>query len=473
MIEITPYIDESRAEPKYIQIYQHIKQEILNGAIPPGSHLPSIRKLASYLHISRNTVELSYQQLIAEGYVENRPRVGLFAADLKKDSLALESFPQQSTLEEREPVNHSKEEEEYIYDFRHGNIDRTSFPLQLWRKLSNKIFREKSTAVFQYGDMQGELGLREEISRYLYRSRGVLCSPDQIIIGAGIQQLTCLLCQLIGPGQKKMAMENPGYYAARKIFENHTFEVDPIPLEHDGIDLKQLKQSRAKVVYVTPSHQFPYGMVMSISKRMKLLQWAEEQNGLIIEDDYDGEFRYHTLPIPALQGLDAQGSVVYLGTFSKALLPSIRVSYMVLPPSLHKTYKKDFTTYEQTASKLHQMTLELFMREGHWEKHLRKVRKVYQRKHAALLAAIRTCLGNRVNIIGDTSGLHLLVEVNRHATDHQLVEEAKKLRVKVYPTSIYWTNKNENRKPVILLGFGGLEEDQIEEAVGLLKEAWF
>ncbi|WP_326942964.1 PLP-dependent aminotransferase family protein, partial [Aneurinibacillus migulanus] len=470
MFEITPYIDEKVNEAKYVQIYRYIKTEIMKGNIPSGTRLPSIRKLAAYLHVGRNTIELAYQQLLAEGYVENRSRVGVFVTEFEKD-VSMSGSPLFSIRQES--INVTQRHTEYLYDFRHGNIDQKSFPLSLWRTLSNEIFRTKQTEVLQYGEQQGELELRREIAHYLYQSRGVSCSAEQIIIGAGIQQLLILLSQLIGIDGQAIAMENPGYDGARAIFNNHRFQVQPIPLEQDGIHLQKLKQSKARIVYVTPSHQFPCGMVMSISKRMQILQWAEEHDGMIIEDDYDGEFKYYTKPIPALQGLDSNGRVVYLGTFSKSLLPSIRLSYMVLPPRLLERYQSDFAIYEQPVSKIHQMTLELFMRNGYWERHLRKVRKIYQKKHAILLSTIENIMGDRVRIIGKNSGLHILVEIQRSITEEQLIEAAKHIGVKVYPTSKYWIHPDKSRKSIILLGFGGLTEEEIVKGITLLNQAWF
>ncbi|WP_326847619.1 PLP-dependent aminotransferase family protein [Paenibacillus alvei] len=212
---------------------------------------------------------------------------------------------------------------------------------------------------------------------------------------------------------------------------------------------------------------------MSIAKRMQLLQWANDRESIIIEDDYDGEFKYGAKPVPSLQGLDGHGRVVYVGTFSKSLLPSIRLSYMVLPPWLLARYRLEFAAYEQTASKLHQMTMERFMTEGHWDKHLRKMRKLYQEKHSALLTALSEEMGDRVRVIGQHSGLHIKLQVKHEYSEQQLIDAARTVGVKVYPTSIYRIKQEEDEQPSLLIGFGGLSLIQIREGVERLRQAWF
>lgn len=473
MLEITPYIDEQADESKYMQIYHYIKRQIMSGGISAGTRLPSIRQLADSLHLSRNTVEAAYQQLHAEGYVDSRSRIGLFVCEIESDMGETAEVNNRPVYSGRDRVAEAVAEPGVDIDFRHGNIDFDGFPLSLWRKLSNDVFRLTPVEALQYGERQGEMGLRRQIAQYLRHSRGVSCQADQIVIGAGIQQLLMLLSQMIGGDRRTIAVEDPGYDGARTIFRNHRLSIVSVPLEQDGMNVRRLKESGAKAVYITPSHQFPSGMVMPVAKRMQLLQWAEERDGLIIEDDYDGEFRYHTKPIPALQGLDSTGRVVYMGTFSKSLLPSIRLSYMVLPPALLERYKVEFAVYEQTASKLHQLTMERFMQEGHWEKHLRKIRKVYQKKHAVLLLALKRTMGDRVRIIGHDSGLHLLIQIQNGMTEAGLLEAAARAGVKVYPTSNYWGEPADVQAAALLLGFGGLSNQQIEDGITRLHGAWF
>ncbi|WP_165979996.1 MocR-like pyridoxine biosynthesis transcription factor PdxR [Paenibacillus dendritiformis] len=469
-VDLIPYIDDQAREPKYEQIYRYMKRQILGGAIPAGTRLPSIRQLADSLHLSRNTVEAAYQQLQAEGYADSRPRAGLFVCELESDA---ELPPPPGRHRDAPPPADPAAAVEYDIDFRHGNIDVGGFPLPLWRKLSNDVWRLMPVEALQYGDRQGEPGLRKQIAAYVRRSRGVDCEPEQIVIGAGIQQLLMLISQMIASERRTVALENPGYDGAWAIFRNHGLRLVSVPMERDGLNVGLLKASGAEAVYITPSHQFPCGMVMPVAKRLRLLQWAEERDGLIIEDDYDGEFRYHAKPIPALQGLDSGGRVVYMGTFSKSLLPSIRISYMVLPQTLLERYRTDFAVYEQTASKLHQLTLERFMKEGHWDRHVRKIRKIYRKKHAALLAAVKGTMGGQVRVIGQDSGLHVLLRIDNGMTEAALLQAAARAGVKVYPTSNYWGEAADAGDATLLLGFGGVSEQEIEDGIGRLYEAWF
>jgi GntR family transcriptional regulator / MocR family aminotransferase len=468
MFEITPKFDHSVKEPIYLQLYRYFTTEIQAGRIPAGSQLPSIRRCAEHLKIARNTVETAYQQLLAEGYVESKPRKGLFVTEIEKD---LNKPMDVSTYSNSQQISQSTKT--IRYDFRHGNVDLSGFPFSVWRKLTNDCFQPDKMDLFLYGDPQGDPGLRNEIARYLHQSRGVICSPDQIVVGAGIQQLLALLCLLLGLKNQTVAVEDPGYNGAKAIFRRYGFNIQPIPLEEDGISIENLRESNADLVYVTPSHQFPCGMVMPISKRMKLLRWAEETDGLIIEDDYDGEFRYHGKPIPALQGLDSKGRVAYMGTFSKSLLPSLRLGYMVLPMTLLNEFRQNFRVFEHTVSRIHQYTLQLFMEKGFWERHIRKMRHMYQRKHTALLTAISEFMGNDVRVIGKDSGLHVLLEINNEMTEKELIAAAERVGVKVYPTSHNWLKPLQKQRPMILLGFGGLKEQEIVDGIQLLSCAWF
>ena len=466
MIEITVVLENKSEEPLYLQLYNYFKQEIQNGTITPGEMLPSKRKLSLHLGISQNTVETAYQQLQAEGYVEGVPRKGIFVKEIHRDlipaPLRLLISNQKACKEESEP---------YSVDFSHGRIALEHFPYTIWRKLTIQSLYEDQSTFFLNGDIQGELPLREEIAKYLYHSRGVKCSPEQIILGAGTQYLMGLLTIIIGR-DAIFSMEDPGYHRTREAFKDQGVNLIPIPLDDDGISMKHLYDSQAQITYVTPSHQFPIGMVMPITRRMELLKWAEGEGRYIIEDDYDGEFRYRGKPIPSLQGLDPNEKVIYLGTFSKSLMPSIRINYMVLPVTLLKRFNDHFFLYKQTVSRLHQHTLWLFMKEGHWERHLNKMRTVYRKRKHTLISSIKKNLGDHVRIIGDDSGLHILLGVHITMSEKELIEKAKAEKVKVYPTSVYFEDSNLNKGPMILLGFGGLSEPEIEKGILILKRAW-
>lgn len=463
MIELTPFLNRKDNTPLYIQLANYIKQEIVCGRIKPGERLPSKRKLSAYLGLSLNTIQTAYEQLNAEGYIESKPRKGLFVTAFENELSTGEIAPKQW-----EQVDTRKET--INFDFNSGNVDIDYFPYSLWRKITVQSLYEDQGELFQLGNPQGELPLREEIAKHLYASRGVRCQADQIIVGAGTQMLIALLVMLIGK-DNLYGIENPGFHRIKAVIHNLGAKTVPIPLDRDGIEIKKLMDSEAKVVYVTPSHQFPNGMIMPISRRLELLKWAEMNNGFIIEDDYDGEYRYKGQPIPSLQGLDTKGRVIYLGTFSKSLIPSIRISYIVLPPSFIHPYQENFTIYKQTASRLHQETLYRFMKEGHFQSHLNKMRTLYRKKHGVFMLSVKRYFGNKVKVIGENSGLHIVLEVKNRMNEEELIKKALKAGVKVYPLSIYYDGVIDN-SPQVLLGFGGLREAEIDTGIRLLKDAW-
>ncbi|MFF2448251.1 PLP-dependent aminotransferase family protein [Neobacillus sp. NPDC058068] len=464
MLEITPVFDNKSKDPLYIQLSNYIKQEILTGRIKPKEKLPSKRHLSTYLGLSLNTIQAAYDQLGAEGYLESKPRQGLFVTMLEDDIFPNQEYPQFEPKSEQVQAN-------VKIDFNSGNVDLEHFPFAVWRKLTIQYLYDDQCEFFNTGNPQGEQQLREEIAKYLFASRGVKCSSNQIVIGAGTQVLMGLLCLLIGKDHT-YALENPGFHRTRTVLEDLGAHTISIPLDEDGMDVKKLKDSTTNAAYVTPSHQFPYGMVMPIQRRMELLRWAEEKGSYIIEDDYDGEFRYKGKPIASLQGLDTNGNVVYLGTFSKSLIPSIRISYLVLPQTLLQKYQEHFTIYKQTASRLHQITLYRFMNEGYWQTHLNKMRTLYRKKQNTLIHSINKYMGDNVNIIGEKSGLHIVLEVKNGISEKELIDRAMKVGVKVYPLSIYYAGSNESQESKVLLGFGGLTIEEIEKGIRLLTTAW-
>jgi GntR family transcriptional regulator / MocR family aminotransferase len=472
MLEITPALDSSKEKPLYIQLYDYIRNEIQCGKISPLSKLPSQRKLAEYLKVSRNTVDAAYQQLLAEGYIQTEARKGLFVVELKNDLFLTSYKENKNTLQNDSHSTNDNQLKATRYDFKHGDIDLIHFPYEVWRKLTMQIFQKDHSHLLLNGDPQGEISLRRLIAEYLYQSRGVRCSAEQIVIGAGTQYIISLLCCMIGR-QISYGLEEPSFHRIRFVLKDYGVEIKPIHLDEKGMSITELRKSGAKVAYVTPSHQFPVGTVMPISRRMELIEWARQENGFIIEDDYDGEFRYQGKPIPSLQGLDNHGNVIYVGTFSKSLIPSIRLSYMVLPPSLLARYKDHFTVYKQTVSRLHQHSLELFMEKGHWERHINRVRNIYKKRRAVLLTAIKNTMAEQVNVIGAETGLHVLLEPNNNMSEYELIETAEKEGVKVYPVSIYYENPPANPKSMVLLGFAGLDENEIYEGITLLNRAWF
>lgn len=473
MIALTPWLDKTSKIPIYIQLYSFIKQEIEAGAIAEGSRLPSIRQLSAHLKLSKNTIETAYQQLVAEGYAESRLRSGLRVLPLEQPLSAAAEPPSsndrlQAPVIEREAAAAASSR----FDFRYGHVDQDKFPYALWRKSMMDAFHCDGREVFGYGHPQGSPKLRTEIAKYLYESRGVNCSPDQIFLSSGTQQAVSLLCQLLPLTGKAVAMENPGYNGVRTIFNNHGCPVLPVPLDHDGLSLNALNRLKASAVYVTPSHQFPLGMVLPVQKRNKLLQWASERDSFIIEDDYDSEFRYQGQPIPALKALDTEERVIYLGTFSKSFMPAIRLTYIVMPLPLTPVFRQRLQPYSQSVSPLLDAAMLIFMREGHFERHIRRMRRIYQTKHRTIIAAITHYMGSRVEIIGQKAGLHLILVV-RHRERNELVRLAGQSCVVVYSPEHHWVDPADCPETYILLGFGGMDEASIEEGIRRLAQAWF
>ncbi|MBT2688170.1 PLP-dependent aminotransferase family protein [Bacillus sp. ISL-47] len=465
-MEITPYINKNNKEPIYSQIYSYVKREIESGRLSSGSKLPSIRQLSQYLKVSKNTIEEAYHQLIAEGYAESRPKSGIFVSPVED----IINPKQPLTLE---PMKYSIEltKKTFKYDFQYGDIDITGFPMKKWRKHLNEALDLMDSDSFNYGDKQGDAELRKQIALYLYRSRGVTCNQEQIVITSGTQQSISLLIKLLSLREEMIGFEDPGYDGVRSIFSHENCKISPIPLQHDGMDIASLVNG-TRAVYVTPSHQFPMGMILSIQKRKKLLNWAYQTGGYIIEDDYDGEFRYQGMPIPPLKALDEGEKVIYLGTFSKCFLPSARLSYMVLPPELSLKCKKEEQLPHQNVSTIIQKAASSFMATGEFESHIRKMRKIYHGKHRTLLSSIENYMGNKVEVIGEKAGLHILLKV-KNRKDFELIEAAGLKGVKVYSASAYLVNDVINKDATIMLGFGGLSEDDIESGIRLLHEAWF
>ena len=323
MNELTISLDPHRKIPLYEQIYGFIREEIRGGRIRAGERLPSARALSGYLSVSRSTVDLAYEQLVSEGYLESVPCKGYFVCEI-------EGLYRLDEKKEETKEDDAAEQTPFRYDFAVTGTAPGGFPQNIWKKISKEVLLDADDSLFQLGDAKGEHGLREAIRDYLHHARGVNCRTEQIIVGAGNDYLLMLLSVILGRGHK-VAMENPTYISAYRCFAKLGYAMCTISMDEAGMRPAELEKSGADLAYIMPSHQFPMGMVMPMKRRMQLLAWASRENGrYLIEDDYDSEFRYKGRPIPALQGNDTEGKVIYLGTFSRAIAPSIRISYMVL-----------------------------------------------------------------------------------------------------------------------------------------------
>lgn len=464
MYELTIPLSSTSSVPMYQQIYHYICREIQNGKILPDTRLPSSRALAEHLQISRSTVVAAYDQLIAEGYLESRKGSGVYALKIEE----LVSIPRKSAGEEAKPVS---KRSLYCYDFSPRGIDLGSFPYNSWRKISRETLNDAHKELFAVGDPKGEPNLRHAIARYLHAARGVQCSEDQIIVGAGMEYLLLLLNQILDH-KKPIAMETPTYIQAWRIFQSLGHPVIPIPLDGSGMKPEELYRSQASIVYVMPSHQYPTGIVMPIKRRMELLSWTRQASDrYLIEDDYDSEFRYRGKPIPSLQGSDHYEKVIYLGTFSKSIAPAIRISYMVLPKPLLEQYYKKCSFYTSTVSRIDQEIVCRFLQEGYYERHLNKMRGIYKSKHDLLLNCLRE-FTNEFSIGGENGGLHILLTSRKDIPERELIRRAEAEKVRVYGMSAYEIGESQKESCTVILGYANMTEEAISKGVEQLRKVW-
>jgi len=449
--------------PLYRQLYRQIRDQILSGELPAHSRLPSIRDLAVELDISRNTVEGAFQELCTEGYLYSKSRSGYYVSSIDQEltSKGDHVFSPHQDL-------HPKLAERFRYDFHPARLDPDIFPSSLWRKCLLEALRADSGAFSRYSEPQGEWGLRCNLQNYLERSRGVRCSPDQIVLCSGLQQGLDVVVQLIRGRHSSVAVENPGYHLPRELFRNQGFTVTPIDVGPGGLDVNELKASACTVAYITPSHQMPLGDVMPVASRLELISWSEQGERLIIEDDYDSELRYVGKPISSLQGLHPQGNIIYQGTFSKVFSPALRLSYMVLPRTMLDDYQRLFRNYLCPVPLLIQRAMILFMERGHWEQHLRRCRIFYRKKHGAMLKAIEQSFGSRVKVIGQGAGLHVVLELTDGLSDETgLIGRAKQKGCRLLPFSDFFASGGPETNK-LMLGFGGVSIDDIPKGVQTL-----
>ena len=463
MNELTINLKSHWKIPLYEQIYHYIKTDIQSGRIAYKEKLPSTRALAKHLEVSRSTVELAYEQLLSEGYIESQPCRGFFVAQTEElYHLKTEKIQAPSPKQEKK---------KYRYDFSPNGVDLRSFPYNAWRKLSKDILMDDRTELFRSGDSKGEYGFRKAICSYLHQARGVNCSPEQIIVGAGSDYILMLLSMILGRDYR-IAFEDPAYKQAYHMANALSYQTVPVSLDKNGMKVSELHSSCAGIAYVTPSHQYPTGIVMPINRRMELLRWAAKGEGrYIVEDDYDSEYRYKGKPIPALQGYDAHEKVIYLGTFSRSVAPAIRLSYMVLPLPLMEKYERKHSFVHSTVSKVDQLIMQRFLEEGYYERHLNKTRALYKSRHDVLLDGLRP-MADVLSVSGEHAGVHLLLNFRNGMTEEELVQRAAREDVRVYGLSDYRIRRTQTEEPTILLGYANLTEGQIREAVKILERCF-
>ncbi len=468
------------------QVYAGLRAAILDVTLPPGSRLPSTRALAGESGVSRTTTQAAFDQLIAEGYLETRPGSGTYvAAELPDGSMSAERARSTAAQPVAPNIRFSafgrcladrrfeapNPNHAVRYNFRYGLPPVEAFPYDVWRRLLNRQIQDVSLRSLRYGEAEGSPALREAIASYLARSRGVVCSAEQVVVINGSQQGLDLTARLLVEPGDAVVVEEPQYQGARNAFVAAGARLIPIPVDADGLDPDRLPVDDASVrlAYVTPSHQFPAGGVMPIARRLALLAWAERAGAVVIEDDYDSEYRYDGRPIPALQGLDRSGRVVYIGTFSKVLFPSLRIGYAVLPKSLLGPFAAAKWLADRHTPTIEQETLAAFIDEGHFERHLRRSRAANALRRAALLSSLDDAFGDRIEITGSNAGIHVVTwfqDLGAGQTD-EIVAGAKAVGVGVYPVAPYYLTPPA--RAGLLLGYASLDERQIH--VGIAKLA--
>ncbi len=463
MIELMMTLDSHSGRHLYEQIYDYMKSEIRKGHLLFGERLPSTRFLAEYLQVSRSTVDLAYGQLLSEGYIESRPYKGFFVCQME------ELYDLQNTMEQT-TADGEEEPMQFRYDFSPNVVELSSFPFGTWKKITKETLIDDRKELFALGHPQGDGELRTTICHYLHTSRGVNCTPEQIVIGAGNDYLLLLLEKILGR-ERKIALENPTYKRAYRIFQSFAWQVGTVPMDTYGMCVDALYESGADLAYVMPSHQFPTGIVMPIGRRLELLKWAAGEPGrYLIEDDYDSEFRYRGKPIPSLQASDQADQVIYMGTFSKAIAPAIRISYMVLPRRLLERYREQCLFFSSTVSRIDQSILNVFIRDGAFERHLNKMRKIYKSRHDVLLSSCRSLL-KRVTISGENGGLHLILHYHGEQTEKELIRRAAEKGIRVYGMADSHIGRlPDDWQPTLILGYAGLCEDEIKTGIRLLSD---
>lgn len=474
MINIAIQLTTDSDHCLYEQIYEYIKNEIRTGKLLAGEKLPSTRSLAEYLQVARSTVDTAYSQLLAEGYIEARPCKGYFVCRVEELFDLSDSWQGRAADEEKDRQTVIDKAVQMQYDFSPHAITMKYFPFATWKRITKEILVDANSEMFALGDARGDYELRETISRYLHSSRGVNCTPEQVIIGAGNDYLLMLLEKILGR-HVPIAMENPTYKRAYQVFSSFAYEIETIPMDESGIRVEVLKESQARVAYIMPSHQYPTGIVMPIGRRMELLRWAEEkEDRFLIEDDYDSEFRYKGKPIPSLQASDRSGKVIYIGTFSKSIAPAIRVGYLVLPRQLLTRYQESCGFFASTVSRIDQRILNEFIKNGYFERYLNKMRKLYKEKHDYLLELLKP-FEKSFMISGENAGLHILLTSKKKISEKRMTEAAAANGIRLYrlSDSLFHAGKENDRyRDTIALGYGALGKEEIQQGIQRLKIAW-
>jgi GntR family transcriptional regulator/MocR family aminotransferase len=489
-------LDATAELPLRRQLYEQLSTAIRGGHLTPGTRLPSTRALARDLGVSRTTTLEAYRDLRAEGYLE--AQIGAGTVVVKKlPELVLQAKTGESSTE----IQHREKSQEFLErppirlsqwgmrlasmssppwffttgrlrPFRLGASALDAAPQQAWARAVTRAVRSISKSQLDYQHAAGYRPLREAIASYLAVARGVQCTADQIIIVAGIQAGLSLTANLLLDAKDAVWMEDPGYFLAQAVFQAADTTLIPVPIDREGLSIAEgwRRCPGARLAYVTPSHQFPLGVTMSYARRRELLQWAQRADAWIIEDDYDSEYQYTGRPIPALQGLDEYGRVIYLGTFSKVFFPALRLGYIVAPPSLVNAFSIAQRVMSFHPPALEQMAMASFMAEGEFTRHIRRMRGLYAARRDCLLTYAAQYLADKLRFERTQSGLHLVGWLPENADERELVMLADQHGITVYPLSEFWRGPTERRG--LVLGFAAFSEDQIKAGVQKLAGAW-
>jgi len=462
-------LDRTCDTPLHRQLESALRAQILSGLLPSGARLPTSRDLARRLHLSRVTVTDVFETLAAEGYLHARVGRGTFVTPL----------PLRNEHADPRPVRLSRRAEQFMTTvpatnhtgppraFRTGTPDPRLFPWKTWARLSARVCPPPGGNV-GYGDAAGHAPLREAIAAYLHAQRGVRCTAEQVLIVSGSQQALDLTARVLLDAGQEVLIEDPGYRGGRNVFLAAGLRLVPTPVDAAGLDVHAGERlaPRARLAYVTPSHQYPLGVVMSAARRVELLEWAARRDAWVLEDDYDSEYRYSGPPLPALQGLDDAGRVVYVGSFSKVLMPALRLGYMVVPRGLIPAFRAAKDTLDRSAPLAASATVAAFIQEGHFARHLRRTRRAYAERHAALLAQAGTLVGT-LSLVGSDAGLHLLGRLPDGIDDVEVAREAFKAGVDVNPLSAYALKPGPAG---LLLGFAAVTPGEIEVGAQRLRQ---
>ena len=450
---LTYELKKSPGVPLYEALYRSIRGDILSGALSPGEKLPSKRALAQNLEVSKITVEAAYNQLLSEGYISSREKVGYFV-----EKVGHHALPQTGEIPKQQ-----SSPREYLLDLTSNGTEQ--FPFSVWSRLQREVMLDYGEKLLLPLPNQGIPELRQAIADHLAAFRGMHVDPDNILIGAGTDFLYNLLIQLLGR-DKTYAVEEPGYSKIRKIYAAGGVVCVSASMDSQGVVPDSL--DTAQVLHCSPSHHFPTGLVTTVSRRMELLNWAK-QGKWIIEDDYDSEFRFDAHPKPALQALDRAGRVIYMNTFSKSLAPSIRISYMVLPTGLMAEFRRRLGFYSCTVPSFEQYTLARFLSRGHFEKHINRMRKIYKQRRNTVISLLETCgFSENLTILEQNAGLHFLLQVKTPLTDRELTEALEKAGIRIRALSEYY---HENRKDrhCLVVNYSGIREENLKKALEILN----